>query len=74
MGMRSVREEIYVLFSTLSSKYHMSARQVEGAICEVSNKLFGRNFKPFSLNSPVDAYTLPAMTNMNRTGTFKRII
>ncbi|CAL4082360.1 unnamed protein product, partial [Meganyctiphanes norvegica] len=45
-GMRGVREEIYVLSSTLSSTYHMSARQIEGSICEVANILFGRNFKP----------------------------
>ena len=47
----------------------MSARQIEGSICEVSNKLFGRNFKPYSLNS-ADAYTLPAMSNIRRTGMF----
>ena len=53
-GMRGVRDEVYTLFTILSSTYHMSARQIEGAICETSNILFGRNFKPYSPNSTVN--------------------
>lgn len=67
-GLRGVREETCTLFSILSSSYHMSARQIEGAICEVSNILFGRKFKPYSPNSTIDAFTLPAMVNNRRTG------
>ena len=67
-GMRGVRDEVYTLFTILSSTYHMSARQIEGAICETSNILFGQNFKPYSPNSTIDAYTLPAMANIRRIG------
>ena len=48
----------------------MSIRKIESSVCEMSNILFDRNFKTFSHNSPTDAYTLPAMTNINRTGMF----
>ena len=46
----------------------MSARQIEGAICETSNILYDRKFKPYTPNSTIDAYTLPAMANIRRTG------
>ena len=46
LGERKVREEIYTVMHHLSSKYHMSKRQIEGSIITIANMLFGRNWKP----------------------------
>ena len=69
-GFRKVKPEVYEVAHTLSSKYHMSRRQVEAAICEVSNVLFGRKFKKFEDNCTFDNDTLPSMTNLVRTGNY----
>ena len=69
-GQRSVRPEIYYVAGILSSKYHMSQAQVEGAIITVANELFGRKYhgpwKIYDRESPQDKNTLPAMSNIRR--------
>ena len=69
-GFRKVKPEVYEVAHTLSSKYHMSRRQVEAVIFEVSNILFGRKFKKFEDNCTFDNDTLPSMTNLVRTGNY----
>ena len=66
-GERSVRPEIYEVMHKLSSKYHMSKSQVEGAILEVANTLFGRKWKAYQTKGDVDAMTLPSMKNALHT-------
>jgi hypothetical protein len=66
-GQRSVRPEVYSVMQKLSSKYHMSKKQIEGAIIEVANGLFGRNWKPYSENNESDPCTLPSMKNILHT-------
>ena len=67
-GQRSVRPEIYYVAGILSSKYHMSQSQVEGAIITVANELFGRKYhgkwKIYDRDTPQDKNTLPAMSNI----------
>ena len=70
VGSRSVRPEFYEVAHTLSSKFHMSRHQVEGAICEIANRLFGRQWKIYESRSICDDDTLPSMTNIVRTGNY----
>ena len=64
-GIRSVRPEYYTLIHQLTSRYHMSRRQAQGAV--VANFLFGRNWKTYVKEEVVDCNTLPAQENINRT-------
>jgi len=66
-GMRRVKPEFYKVAHCLAATYHMSRNQIEGALCTVANTLFGRNWKPFKPNTPLDDDSLPAMTNLVRT-------
>ena len=65
-GPRSVRKEYYVLVQKLTSQLHMSQTQAEGAIVATANDLFGRQWKVFESNKPVDKNTLPASSNVKR--------
>ena len=67
MGKLSVRREIYSTAHTLSSTYHMSPSQIEGAFIVVSG-LFGKNWKAFQSNTEIDKDTLPEMTLLARRG------
>ena len=42
---RNVRPEVYQVIAKMKSKYHMSQVQAEGAIVEIGNILFNRNWK-----------------------------
>ena len=66
-GPRSVRPEIYMLINKLSSEFHMSRTQIEAAIINTSNILFGRNWKAFKLKGDADCNTMPAMSSLRRT-------
>lgn len=63
---RSVRPEVYQIIAKMKSKYHMSQAQAEGAIVEVANGLFNRNWKVYDKHSPTNRDTLPAGSNMRR--------
>lgn len=65
-GPRSVRREYYVLVQKLTSQLHMSQTQAEGAIVATANDLFGRQWKTFEKNKPIDKNTLPASSNVKR--------
>ena len=69
-GPRSVKPEIYKVATILSSSYHMSQSQVQGAIITVANELFGRKefgeWKVYSSTEPQDDNTLPSFNNVRR--------
>ena len=65
-GPRSVKKEYYVLLQKLMSQLHMSQAQAEGAIVATANDLFGREWKTFENNKPIDKNTLPASSNTKR--------
>ena len=64
---RKVREEIYSVMHLMSSKFHMSKRQIEGSILAVANILFGLNWKPFKPKGTQDLDTMPSMKNILHT-------
>ena len=64
---RGVRSEFYVLAGVLASKYHMSHHQIEGALTEVPNMLFDRDWSTYSKHGIATNNTLPAITNFCRT-------
>ena len=66
-GPRSVKPEIYKLMNKLSSEFHMSRAQVEAAIVNTANILFGRKWKAFQPKGETDCDTLPAMSSLRRT-------
>ena len=61
----SVRPEIYSAAHTLSSTYHLSGDQIEGAFIVVGG-IFGRRWKPFHPDGALDKDTLPDMSNLER--------
>ena len=73
-GERSVKKEIYIVMSTLSSVYHMSRNQIEGSIITIANELFGRKqfgeWKIYDKHKTPDNNTLPSMTNISRTESY----
>ena len=50
----------------MKNKYHVSQVQAEGAIVEVGNFLFGRNWKLYDKGLPTNCNTLPAGSNMRK--------
>ena len=65
-SLQDVRPEVYQVIAKMKSKYHMSQVQAEGAIVEVGNILFGRNWKFYDKDLPTNCNTLPAGSNMRR--------
>lgn len=65
-GLRSVKDEIYMVMAKLKSSHHMSQKQCEAAVIEVSNRLFERDWKIYDKNFPTDKNTLPAGSNLRR--------
>ena len=51
----------------LSSKFHMSKKQIEGAIIAIANMLFDRDWKPYKVKGERDSKTLPSMNNLLHT-------
>ena len=72
-GPRSIRPEYYILIHKLKNQHIMSENQSQGAIIEVANTLFVRNWKPYNKTKKdekgqiCDFNTLPSPTNTNRT-------
>lgn len=70
-GLRSVKPDIYFVMNVLSSQFHMSQHQVEGAIVTIANELFGRKtfgeWKIYESNNVINNNTLPSMSNTRRT-------
>ena len=64
---RKVREEIYSVMHLMSSKLHMSKRQIEGSIIAVANIVFDMDWKPFQPKGVQDLNTLPSMRNSLHT-------
>ena len=58
---RKVREEIYSVMHLMSSKLHMSKRQIEGSIIAVANIVFDMDWKPFQPKGVQDLNTLPSI-------------
>ena len=50
----------------MKNKYHVSQVQAEGAIVEVGNFLFGRNWKLYDKGLPTNCNTLPAGSNIRK--------
>ena len=73
-SVKCVKDEIYIVYEKLAAVYHMSHRQIQGAITTVANELFGRKkfgeWKMFSEQSDasiIDNNTLPFPSNARRT-------
>ena len=64
---RKVREEIYSVMHLMSSKLHMTKRQIEGSIIAVANIVFDMDWKPFQPKGVQDLNTLPSMKNILHT-------
>ena len=64
---RKVWEEIYSGMHLMSSKLHMSKRQIEGSIIAVANIVFDMDWKPFQPKGVQDSNTLPSMKNILHT-------
>ena len=69
-GLRSVREDIYIVMNKLSSQLHMSRHQVEQSIVITVNQLFGLDWKPHNKDMTPDLDTLPCMDNLRKTEPF----
>ena len=66
-SIKDVRPEIYVVMEKLAASYHMSHRQIQGAITTIANDLFGHKqfgewkmFAEQGNESPFDNNTLPS--------------
>ena len=68
-----VKPNIYMVMEKLSSVYHMSARQVQGAITTIANDLFGRKeygqWKTNEESQTIDVNTLPCQKSFRVTET-----
>ena len=61
---RGVKLELYATMQTLKAKYHMSGEQVEGSIKTIANMLFGRKWKEYCPNQPIDNKIPPCLSNL----------
>ena len=65
---RKVRPEVYETLDKLKSTWHMSESQAAGAIVEVGNGMFGRNFKMANEAQHIDNDTMPDPHCVRKTG------